>query len=367
MQVIIQSMTAGFTRGIDQANERLKTVRKSMQAFGQVMKMPVDQMNKLNGRMKVMQSRGGNLALTFRNLTHGARGFRMEMLGIMFFGMALTRIFSRLVGTSLDWMGTFEIMGAALGILFLPLAEFLTDIALKFLDWVSNLTEKQKKWLGILVLIIGIVGLVIGLIGTLALGIGSLILVFGGFGAVIAMMSLIGIVIVGLGLIVSGVVKLIQGKLEGIGLVIMGIGVILLLFIGWWALIPIAVGAAVFFVIKHWGKVKTWFSNFWGWIKDIFKKILSAGKKAFGFLNPFNLIGGNVLGSFQSGGIVPQTGPYLLHRGETVVPTNQTNANISPTINISANISSDYDVRRLAEELKRYWVSDFERVSQGRS
>jgi len=34
---------------------------------------------------------------------------------------------------------------------------------------------------------------------------------------------------------------------------------------------------------------------------------------------------------------------------------------------VNAVVNSDYDVRRLAEELKRYWVSDFERVSQGRT
>ena len=46
----------------------------------------------------------------------------------------------------------------------------------------------------------------------------------------------------------------------------------------------------------------------------------------------------------------------MLHKGETVVPTTQ-GGGFSPTVNINANIASDYDVRRLAEELKRYWVT----------
>ncbi len=42
--------------------------------------------------------------------------------------------------------------------------------------------------------------------------------------------------------------------------------------------------------------------------------------------------GGGLLGSFQSGGVVPETGPYLLHKGETVVPNDVTN-------NVSVNVS----------------------------
>jgi hypothetical protein len=40
--------------------------------------------------------------------------------------------------------------------------------------------------------------------------------------------------------------------------------------------------------------------------------------------------------------------------------------NSSPTFNISANISSSYDVRQLATELNKYWTSDMERISKQR-
>lgn len=370
VQVMLQVFTKGFGRNIGVAQTQLKKVGRNMHDFGQVMQMPLDNLKTLNKRFKVMKSSGGKFAFSLREVTHGMRGFRMEMLGIMFFGMALTRIFSSLTRTSMEWMGTTEILSAALGLLFLPTAEKVTDWVLKFLDWVDNLTEKQKKWIGNILLVVGVFGLMFTIVGTLALGIGSLMLVFGkSFGFIIAKIGAAMIIFIGLGLIVSGITNIINGKLEGIGLVIMGIGIILLLFIGWWALIPIAVGAAVYFVIKHWTKVKSWFSNFWTWIKNLFKKIWDLGKKVFEF-SPLGIainLGKKVLGSFQTGGVVPQTGPYMLHQGETVVPTGQQGFNASPTININASIASDYDVRRLAEELKRYWVSDFERASQGRT
>jgi len=72
---------------------------------------------------------------------------------------------------------------------------------------------------------------------------------------------------------------------------------------------------------------------------------------------------------FKTGGIMPNDGLAYLHKGEKVVPQHEVGLGSvgGPNIIINANISSDYDVRRLADQLKKYWVNDFERVSQGRS
>ena len=94
------------------------------------------------------------------------------------------------------------------------------------------------------------------------------------------------------------------------------------------------------------------------WIVKVLKGGISIGRSI-----------GRILG-FAQGGIVP--GPIgkptlaVVHGGETITPPGESKV-FSPSITINATISSDYDVRRLAEELKRYWVSDFERASQGRS
>ena len=389
IQVILQAVTAGFARGLGRAQTQLKKSANDMRAFGQVMGMPLDRLKKLNGRFKVMRSRGGKLAFNMRKLTHGMRGFRMEMLGVMFFGMSLTRIFKSLTRTSLEWMGTTEILSSALGLLFLPIAEKLTDWALIFLDWVGQLTEKQKKWIGGIVLVVGAIGVLLTIIGTLALGIGSLISVFGSsLGFVAGLVGGLIVLFTGIALVVGGLYLIVKGKLEGIGLVIMGIGVILLAFGLWWAWIPIVVGAAIFLIIKYWDNVKSflkdtfsaiggwfkkwfwvkpkeWLSSLWGFVKNIFGKIKDKVSGSL-FGKGLQVVGG-LLGSFQTGGIVPQTGPYLLHQGETVVPTNQgSQTTIAPTINIQATVAADYDVRRLAEQIQRYLVNDFERLSQRR-
>jgi hypothetical protein len=61
---------------------------------------------------------------------------------------------------------------------------------------------------------------------------------------------------------------------------------------------------------------------------------------------------------------MPYTGLAMLHKGETITPAGQT-INNSP-ITINATVSSDYDVRRLADQLSKYWTNDMERQSKGR-
>lgn len=364
-------------KGFGVVNNRLKKVSNNVRGFGFALGENMEMFKKTSPHLKEFGNRGAQVGSRLRTMTHGARGFRMEMLGIMFFGMAINRAFGSLIRTSKEWMGVTEVLTTTLGILFLPLAETLLNWALKFMEIVGGLSERQKKWIGIIVLVGMALAGIIFLVGTFALGIGSLIQAFALFGgaatSVVTVASAIGSVLLVLGgliLIVKGVYDIFKGKFEGIGLIITGIGIILLLFIGWWALIPIAVGLAAFWVIKHWEKVKGWFSSFWGWLKSSAKAAIDFLKNAFLSFTGLGLvmkIGSKVLGSFQTGGVVPQTGPYMLHQGETVVPTQGGGGGFAPTINITASVSSDYDVRRLAEELKRYWVSDFERVSQGRT
>ncbi len=69
--------------------------------------------------------------------------------------------------------------------------------------------------------------------------------------------------------------------------------------------------------------------------------------------------GVGTVGSFQKGGIVPETGPYTLHRGEMVTPVGGGAMTFNTTVH--ANVSSDYDVKRLASELSKEFSTSFER------
>ena len=66
-------------------------------------------------------------------------------------------------------------------------------------------------------------------------------------------------------------------------------------------------------------------------------------------------------GTRQFGGSIAKTGTYLLHAGERVASNQNTGFNggggaaMTNNITINANVSSDYDVRRLADQIERYW------------
>lgn len=176
IQIITEFIQQGFNN-----------MQKNIQNFSQGLSVTNKRMSELqnvngswNKRMLESKTSAGRLGLEVRRLTTGFHGFRMEMLGVLFFGMSMQRFFGGLIKTSLEWVGVTEIMSTTLGILFLPVAEMLLEWALKFLDWVSQLTPAQQKWIGIIVLTGIALGGLLMIIGTLVLGIGSMVIAFGG-------------------------------------------------------------------------------------------------------------------------------------------------------------------------------------------
>ena len=159
--------------------ENLNMNRVAQQGFFKTMRMGLPEWQNFNKTGRQFTTIGGRMANRLRMMAHGMKGFKMEMLGVMFFGMSLYRVMTGLIKTSTDWLGVTEIFTTTLGILFLPVAELLLEWALAFLDWVLNLTEEQKTLIGYIVLFTAALGGVLLVIGSLALGIGSLILAFG--------------------------------------------------------------------------------------------------------------------------------------------------------------------------------------------
>ena len=137
-----------------------------------------------------------------------------------------------------------------------------------------------------------------------------------------------------------------------------------------------------------WDKIKATFNNavdFLGGIKDkirgiidsiggfiggILEKIGLVGKKTEDVATTANTDNANTPslpyhGSRAVGGYIPQTGLYMLHRGENVIPSNTTNNNqqFNPTINI--NISGDGDasaIERAVENALNNSAREFRRT-----
>ncbi len=219
IQIVTEYLQKGFTKMREQTRGFNAVMGQNIEQFKASRKLSRGLTESLGNQAKM----GTRVASKVRRMTHGMRGFRMEMLGVMFFGMMLQRAFSSLIKTSLEWMGVTEIMTFALGILFLPIAETLLNWALIFLNAVNNLTEDQKKWIGIIVLTGAALGGLLFLIGTFALGIGSVILVFRGLTGPISL--IIGLLLaLGLGKVISDF-DLLGSKADGAKSALMGFGI----------------------------------------------------------------------------------------------------------------------------------------------
>lgn len=166
VQLIVQVLSKG-----------LKPLGRNLQAFGGIMTQNLEGFKKQNQANVSMINTGGKLANRIRLMTHGMRGFRMEMLGVMFFGMGIQKFFQGLLKPALQLAGVFELMNAILGILFLP-------TALRVMQWAIDFFEFIDKHPGVANFIrtLTILGIILGSIlfmaGMFALGIGSLILAF---------------------------------------------------------------------------------------------------------------------------------------------------------------------------------------------
>ncbi len=214
IQIELKAVTTGFANGLNKAQTQLKAVGKNMQKFGQVMQMPMQNFKELNGEMEVMQGIGGKVAKRFRLMTHGMRGFRMEALGVMFFGMMMQRMFMGLLQPVMEAFGVFDLFRVMLLTLFLPVMEIIFPFLMNIMEWFMNLPEPVKKAIGIFVILGAIFGTIIMVLGQFALGIGSLIQFFPIFG---------------------GAIKAVGGILAGVSAVFLAVvAVVIAIAVGMW-------------------------------------------------------------------------------------------------------------------------------------
>lgn len=107
-----------------------------------------------------------------------AKKFTMQLLGVMFFGMALQRMFMGLLQPALDAFGVMELWNVMLLTVFIPTIEMIFPFLLRFMEFFMNLPEPVKNVLGIFTLLGLVFGQILMLIGQFALGMGSLIMLF---------------------------------------------------------------------------------------------------------------------------------------------------------------------------------------------
>ena len=247
----------------------LVRLKANTRAFANQMKMPPVAMRKMYNAAGVMNKNfkknittGQRWALGIRKMTHGLRGFRMEMLGVMFFGMGLQKFFTGLLRPALEATGIFELFAAVLQLLFLPIVLALLPWIIKFATWLINLPESTKLAIGKFVIFGAILGGALFLVGMFALGIGSIILAFGGFIAIIVMVITS----------IAGFLMSFVGMAGPIGIVIAALGIF-----------GIALPAARAFGDEieeqggFWEILQGWISKAVGWLDELWDMFLGWG------------------------------------------------------------------------------------------
>lgn len=208
--------------------EKMALASNKTNTFSQVMGMSNEKWVKFNKSGQTFIPWSGKFANAIRMFTTGLRGFRMEMLSVMFFGMGLVSIMKSLISPAFEATGIFELLSATLQIVFLPIAMVLLELLLPILEWFMNLPEGAKLAIGVFVLLAGAIGFILTALGSLSLGMGGLIMVFG---PLIAGLGSAGSAIAGA---VSWIIAAIAGLTAPIALIIAAIVLVIVGIIYAW-------------------------------------------------------------------------------------------------------------------------------------
>lgn len=113
---------------------------------------------------------------SFRQFTHGIRGFRMELLGAMFFMMMMQQTIRQLLAPAAEAAGVFDVWKAILQILFLPIMLIVLWVLLWLLDIVADMPDWLKFLIGAFVLLVLVLVIIGFLVFAFALGLGALVM-----------------------------------------------------------------------------------------------------------------------------------------------------------------------------------------------
>jgi hypothetical protein len=105
-----------------------------------------------------------------------SKRFHMELLSVMFAGMALERTMSNLLQPSQDLVGNFDILNTTLAVTFLPTALDVQDTLLTISDTLMNLPEGTQRTIGTFVLVgegAGTAAAFVGQLGLAVFGLGQ--------------------------------------------------------------------------------------------------------------------------------------------------------------------------------------------------
>lgn len=192
--MVVEDIVVRFRMISEGIRGKTQAITKDIRGFNFVMGQNMEQFKKNAPVINDFGNKGAKLGQRFRLLTHGMRGFRMEMLSVMFFGMAITRFFSGLIRPAFEAVGVFKLFSETLKILFLPTAlEVLDKFSIPFLNAVSEMPEPLQQVAGDIALLGLALGGFLSTLGAVTLGLGGTTAALGTLKLAIAAVSFTGL------------------------------------------------------------------------------------------------------------------------------------------------------------------------------
>jgi len=292
--------------------------------------------------------------LQVQNVTEGLGQFKFEMLGVLFFGMAIQRLFSGLLRPSFDLVGVFKILQIELALFFLPTALEVQSVVLKLGTAMNNLPKPVQEAAGAIALIGSSIGGILLNVGLFSLGLDSMNRAFPKLNPALATFAKrfgplgigIGLAATSLGLFSDNSDK---AKVNA-GLLNLGLGGLLVIFgpvTGGIALIAriVAASGALQILLVAMGKFEAKFHIF-----ERFKKFQQEN-----FPRPGPESDPNLVANAVGGGVINQ-------QGVTFNPTTNINVNVETTGGVDALSVGELFATYLNEQFSDQ-VSSLERLS----
>jgi len=338
-----------------------------------------------------------------KKIVNSTKRFRMELLSVMFFGMAVQRFFGALTKGSLEASGAMNVWSTITMLMGLPVAMKLTKRLLSLLGWWGKLDKETKKnistflWLGFvlgtLMLLYGTIGLGIqgmtaATVGWIKLGTGikwiiTLLKTWSGssLGVIAGWIIVIAAGVIGLIMIFKNWGKNATKIGQGIMYVLISIAGIFAIIAGAPALIVAGIVLLGIWLVKLLSKFQP-VKDFFTWLGRVLSGIVEgigsffSGKGfkagwAKGFATPSGeeakeksetkLAAGGIVRS-PTRALIGEAGP------EAVIPLNsgfskENNIYYNPTIHINASISNDMDIENVAKKVNELLYSELRGVS----
>ena len=212
-----KKMFSGKAQGLINEVSMTQRLADKYDSFSGVLGMTQEQYKRVNLGGATFNTTGGKMGNRLRMVTAGLRGFRMEMLGVMFGAGMLGHAMLGLFQPATEAFGIFDLFGTTLQVVFLPVMELLFPILLGIMDFFMNLSPSIQLAIGIFTGLVAVIMIVAGVIASIALFVGSAI------GAVMFLPIVIGIAIAAVVVILTWCIAWIITNFDKIWKFIVGI------------------------------------------------------------------------------------------------------------------------------------------------